>query len=132
MAFKVDLGLSFMFRLLDQKTRLSKLLYKTIINGGIIMINSIVQAINNREEISFTYSGLPRVVQPCAVGISTAGNEVLRCFQTQGAHITPDHEWNMCIVSKISNLQFTGKTFNLNPRGYKQEDRGMQRIYAQL
>lgn len=96
------------------------------------MLNTIIQAINNREEISFTYSGLSRVAQPSAVGISTAGNDVLRCFQTQGGHITPGHEWDLCTVSNISNLQLTGNTFGVNPRGYKQGDRGMQRIYAQL
>ena len=96
------------------------------------MLKIIVQAINNREEISFTYSGLQRVAQPCAVGISTAGNEVLRCFQTQGGHITPGHEWELCTVAKISNLQLTGTIFNPNPRGYKQGDRGMQIIHAQL
>ncbi len=96
------------------------------------MINTITQAINNREEITFTYSGLSRVAQPCAVGISTAGNEVLRCFQTQGGHITPGHEWDLCTVASISNIQVTGKVFSSNPRGYKQGDKAMNRIYAQL
>ncbi|RPA23349.1 hypothetical protein [Shewanella frigidimarina] len=96
------------------------------------MLNTITQAINNREEISFTYSGLERVAQPCAVGVSTAGNNVLRCFQTQGRHVTPGHEWDLCTISKISNLKLTGVIFNSNPRGYKPGDKGMQRIHAQL
>ncbi|QUM82028.1 hypothetical protein HWV01_17950 [Moritella sp. 5] len=96
------------------------------------MIESIIRAINNNEEISFVYSGLPRVAQPCAVGISRAGNEILRCFQTEGGHITPGHEWDLCTVAKISNLELTGKQFQVIPHGYKQGDRGMRRIYAQL
>lgn len=96
------------------------------------MINQIIQAIKSREEISFTYSGLSRVVQPAAVGVSTAGNEVMRCYQIEGAHITAGHEWDLCTVAKITNLKVTGNTFNTNPRGYKQGDRGMQEIYSQL
>ena len=96
------------------------------------MLNTIIEAINNREEISFTYSGLPRVAQPSAVGVSTKGNDILRCFQTQGGHITPGHEWDLCTVSKISNLKLTGVIFNSDPRGYKRGDKGMQRIHAQL
>jgi hypothetical protein len=96
------------------------------------MINTLIQAINDQAEISFTYSGLARVAQPCAVGVSTAGNEVLRCLQTAGGHITPNHVWDLCTVSKISNLQLTGNTFNTAPPGYKNGDKAMQRIYAQL
>ena len=96
------------------------------------MINNIIQAINNRQEISFVYSGLQRIAQPSAVGISTAGNDILRCFQTQGKHITPGHEWDLCTVSKISSFKVTGETFDVNPPGYKRGDRAMQRIHAQL
>ncbi|WP_111636772.1 hypothetical protein [Marinomonas shanghaiensis] len=96
------------------------------------MINTLISAINNREEVSFTYSGLPRVAQPSAVGISTAGNEVLRCYQTQCGHITPGHEWDLCIVANIQDLQITGNVFQVNPPKYKAGDKGMSQIYAQL
>ncbi|WP_444944109.1 hypothetical protein ACJJIK_02550 [Microbulbifer sp. ZKSA006] len=96
------------------------------------MIEDIISAINNRKEISFTYSGLNRIAQPAAVGLSTRGNEVLRCYQTEGGHITSGHEWDLCYLSKISNLQLTGNTFAFNPPGYKRGDRGMQDIFAEL
>lgn len=96
------------------------------------MIESIISAIDSRKEISFTYSGLDRIAQPAAVGISTKGNEVLRCYQTEGGHITPGHEWDLCYVSEISNLKVTGKTFSDNPPGYKPGDRGMKEIYTEL
>ncbi|WP_394391639.1 hypothetical protein [Shewanella woodyi] len=96
------------------------------------MINDLIQAINNRQEISFIYSGLQRVVQPAAVGVSTAGNEVLRCFQIEGKHITPEHEWDLCTVSKISSFKVTGRMFEVDPRGYKRGDKGMIKIHAQL
>lgn len=96
------------------------------------MIDTIISAINNREEISFTYSGLHRVAQPSAVGASRAGNDVLRCYQTEGGHITPGHEWDLCTVSKIQNLKTTGNNFQSNPPGYNPGDKGMSDIYAEL
>ena len=96
------------------------------------MINTIVTAINNREEISFTYSGLSRVAQPATVGLSTKGNDVLRCYQTEGGHVTPGHEWDLCYVAEILDLKLTGSHFSDNPPGYKKGDRGMSSIYAEL
>lgn len=96
------------------------------------MIEKIKSAIINREEISFTYSGLHRVAQPSSVGVSRAGNEVLRCYQTEGGHITAGHEWDLCTISKIVNFQTTGNVFHEDPPGYKKGDKGMSRIYAEL
>jgi len=102
----------------------------TLFGGA--MLQTIINAINNREHLSFTYSGLARAVQPAAVGVSRAGNDVLRCYQTQGGHITPGHEWDLCTLADISSLAATGKNFAANPPGYKQGDKGMTTIYAQL
>ena len=96
------------------------------------MLKSIINTINNRQEISFTYSGLNRVALPCAVGLSTKGNDVLRCYQIQGGHVNSGHTWDLCSVSKISNLTLTGQTFIKNPNGYKTGDKGMLKIYAQI
>ncbi len=96
------------------------------------MINTIINAINNREEISFIYSGLSRVAQPATVGVSTRGNDVLRCYQTEGGHVTPGHEWDLCYVADISDLKPTGRHFTNNPPGYKKGDRAMVSIYAEL
>lgn len=96
------------------------------------MLQTIIKAIRDREYISFTYSGLHRVAQPAAAGVSRAGNDVLRCYQTEGGHITPGHEWDFCEISKISNLATTGKYFEVNPPGYKKGDSHMISIYAEL
>lgn len=96
------------------------------------MLNTIVNAIRNRQVLTFTYSGLVRVVEPHAVGVSTSGNDVLRCYQTAGGHVTPGHEWDFCILSKIRGLQPTGQKFAGNRPGYKRNDRGMRVIYEQL
>ena len=91
-----------------------------------------ISAIRQRKYISFTFSGLARVAQPAAVGVSKAGNPVLRCFQTEGGHITAGHEWDFCELSKIVGLQVLDKTFASNPAGYRRGDKHMAHIYAEL
>lgn len=96
------------------------------------MLQTIINAIRNREILLFTYSGLPRTVQPVAAGVSRAGNDVLRCYQIAGGHITSGHEWDLCEISKISNLRVDGQHFSGEPPRYKRGDKGMTTIYAEL
>ena len=96
------------------------------------MRNVIEDSIRNRRYLTFTYKGIARVVQPAAIGVSSAGNEVLRCFQTEGAHNTDCHDWNLCTLTEITGLHVTAKTFETLPPGYKRGDKGMVKIYAGL
>ena len=96
------------------------------------MLNVIIAAIKNRQVLTFTYSGLARVVEPHAVGVSTAGNQILRCFQTSGRHVTAGHEWDLCTLSGINALAANGDSFVGERPGYKRGDRGMTQIYAEL
>lgn len=96
------------------------------------MIEILKRAVQNREVLAFTYSGLVRIVEPHAVGISRAGNPVLRCYQVQGGHVTPGHEWDFCEVSQIIGLQATGEIFAGPRPGYRRGDRHMVTIFAEL
>lgn len=96
------------------------------------MLQTIIDAINTRKVLSFTYDGFDRVVEPHAVGVSTAGNNVLRCYQTQGGHVTPDHEWDLCDISKIFGLMTTGQNFVGERPGYRRGDKHMTTIFAEL
>lgn len=92
----------------------------------------IVDAIRNRQVLTFTYSGITRSVEPHAVGISRTGKEVLRCFQTHGGHITPGHEWDLCELNKISDLKPSGAIFQAPRADYRRGDRHMSHIFAEL
>lgn len=96
------------------------------------MLNTLIAAIQERKYISFTYSGLTREAQPVAVGISRAGNDVLRCYQTAGGHVKPGHEWDLCELSKIRDLHVLATTFQAPPQGYRPGDKHMRQIYAEL
>ncbi|AUT41578.1 hypothetical protein ACK3Z8_09245 [Aeromonas caviae] len=96
------------------------------------MIRELIDAINSRKEIEFTYSGYVRKAKPVAVGVSRKDNVVLRCYQTEGMHVTPGHEWDLCLVDDISNLVVTNNVFHVDPPGYKKGDKHMKDIYAEL
>ena len=92
----------------------------------------IIDAIANKLVLSFSYNGFPRVVEPHAMGVSRAGKEVLRCYQTHGSHITPGHDWDLCDLGKIAGIKTTGEIFASARNGYKRGDSHMTQIFAQL
>jgi len=94
----------------------------------------IVNAIKNRNKISFYYSG-PRKgkdgvksgyrvkVEPVAIGLSKKGNLILRGY-TQPPSTTKTgfakHGWRTFILGRMSNVQITDEVFNQKRPGYKE------------
>lgn len=94
---------------------------------------TLINAIQSRQILTFTYDGQPRTVEPHAYGLSTAGNKVIRVYQTAGRSNSgrvPD--WTLMTVSKIVGLTMTGSSFSSARPGYKRGDSAMTNIYAQL
>lgn len=96
------------------------------------MLKTIVNAIRTKQLLSFTYNELPRLVEPHAVGLSTAGNQVLRCFQVGGSHSKAGHDWDLVKLEKIVGLAVTGEHFAGPRPGYKRGDSAMSMIHAEL
>ena len=92
----------------------------------------LIDAIRNRRVLSFSYDGFHRVVEPHTFGRSTADHDVLSCFQIEGGHIRPGHEWDFCLLSKIKGLVSTGATFTGERPRYQRGDKRMIQIYAEL
>ncbi|PCJ34806.1 MAG: hypothetical protein COA75_12655 [Cellvibrionales bacterium] len=97
------------------------------------MNTAICTAIKEMNTISFTYDGQPRTVEPHAYGVSTAGKESLRAFQTAGRSNSGNAiGWHMFSVGKIINLSTNGDSFSSTRPGYKKNDKGMTKIHCQL
>ncbi len=96
------------------------------------MLELLRNAILERQEISFTYSGIARVARPVALGRSRAGKDLLRCYQTQGGHVTPGHNWDLCELALMSDVRGTGQTFAADPPGYQRGDPHMVLVYAEI
>jgi hypothetical protein len=95
------------------------------------MRKMLTDAIARGIVVSFDYDGHHRIAEPFTLGVSKAGNDVLSCYQTEGGHVRPGHDWDLCQLSKISNLQLTKATFNDDRPGYRRGDSRMIEIFAE-
>jgi len=93
----------------------------------------ICQAINEMKVLTFYYNGHQRVVEPHAHGLSTAGNEVMRCYQIRGGSVSGNvPAWKMMTTNKISSLSISEEGFSGPRHGYNKGDRGMSTIFCEL
>jgi len=97
------------------------------------MNQMICSAIQSRQVIRFYYNGGFRTVEPFCYGVSTAGNEVLRAYQTGGYSESGNPVgWKLFRVSEISSLTTTGeKFFGIRP-DYNPQDSAMTTIYCHV
>lgn len=97
------------------------------------MNGTICAAISRRAIIQFTYDGGTRTVEPHAHGTSTAGNEVLRGFQTAGASQSGESVgWKLYTIAKISALREAGGTFSANRPHYNPNDEAMSVVHCHV
>jgi hypothetical protein len=94
---------------------------------------AICAAIRNRSVLRFMYGGGVRTVEPHCHGISQAGNEVLRAWQTGGYSESGDPVgWKLFEVSRITGFSQTGTAFSSNRPGYNPGDRQMKSVHCNV
>lgn len=97
------------------------------------MNQTICTAIKEKKLLSFHYNGHNRVVEPHAHGISTAGNNCLRCYQVSGGSSSGKVPgWKMITTDNITGLTVSQDRFASPRDGYKKGDRGMSTIFCEL
>lgn len=95
----------------------------------------LVEAIESRREVSFTYDGQPRTVQPAAVGIHVStGNAILRGYQVAGtSNSRAVPLWDLFLLEKIEGgLVVEDSVFTADPPNYRRGDKHMGVIHAEL
>jgi hypothetical protein len=93
-----------------------------------VMNQVIVESINSKRRLSFTYDGKARIAEPQCYGIGTRGTELLRVHQIQGG-AQPEPLFD---VSKIRDLVALDEHFTKPGPNYKRNDSAMKIIFAQL
>lgn len=97
------------------------------------MNSTICAAIARRAVVRFNYDGGARTVEPHAHGTSTAGNEVLRGFQTGGHSESGEPVgWKLFTVPEMSGLRETGETFSSNRPAYNPNDSHMSPVHCHV
>lgn len=97
------------------------------------MNSEIIEAINNRKLLEFTYDGCHRIVEPHTYGVSTADNEVLSAYQIDGQcnkGKVPD--WKLFKIDKIESLIVLDDCFENERSGYRRGDKRMKLIICEL
>ncbi len=90
-------------------------------------------AIAGRQEVTFVYDGLVRVVQPATYGDTTTGKRTLRACQVAGESRRNNVPcWELYTESKMGNPQVTGAVFtSFAVTGYAKSDKGFALIVAE-
>ena len=96
----------------------------------IASLDSIVDAIKNRQVVVIYYDGDEpggrglREIEPVCLGVSKAGNKVLRAWDSEGASHTgykgeqPLPGWRLFRLDKILSNKPTGEVYNQPRPGY--------------
>ena len=97
------------------------------------MNQTICDAIAGRNLLQISYNGGMRTIEPHCHGISTAGNESLRAFQTGGhSNSGKPVDWKMITVAKILSINIMQERFVANRPGYNPNDKGMSSVHCHV
>lgn len=110
-------------------------------------IDLMTQAILQGREVGILYkgddmkapSGKYRLIYPVAMGMSKAGNRVIRAVHKVGQSESESKStnirsaeaknvWRLFKASNIRGMWFTGDFFDFNPNNYNPNDRGMSTV----
>lgn len=95
--------------------------------------HTIVNPIQRKKLLFLSYNGIARTVEPHAYGVSSKGNELLRCCHVRRTHNSDKpHDWDLLTVSRITALTDAGVHLAGARPDCNQDDKAMQNIYAQL
>ena len=97
-----------------------------------IVSTNLINAIDEKRVIMFTYKGVVRIVKPFIVGMSTRGNLLLSGFQIGGkASSGIVTGWKYFEVAGMRNVTIFSRTSGSIPSGYNRNDRQFKTIWAQ-
>jgi predicted DNA-binding transcriptional regulator YafY len=92
------------------------------------MNQTIVESIQSRRRLRFTYNGKTRIVEPQCYGVGRKGTELLRAHQLKGGV----QREPLFDVSKIRDLVALDEFFTRPGPNYKRNDSAMKTIFSQL
>lgn len=93
----------------------------------------LIDAVRGRKVLSLRYHGYSRTVEPHCVGTGPHGDMKLRCWQTEGGSVSGEMPgWKILNVREIHSASTTGTVFPNARPGYKQGDKAMRHIDAQI
>src|SRR5258706_8614431 len=91
------------------------------------------EALQKNVCLEIRYDGYTRDVEVHAVGVSSAGHSVMRVWQVRGGSVHNEPVgWKMLRLDEAVGVALLVERSQAPRSGYKRNDRGMQRIIAQI
>ena len=95
--------------------------------------NTACDALRAGRCLELRYDGYSRVVEVHAVGVSTAGNPVMRVFQIRGGSVSGERMgWKLMRLDEAFTPVISDEPSQAPRNGYKRGDRDMVRIVCQI
>lgn len=99
---------------------------------GSFMHSILIQAITTQRVLKLLYGNYSRIVEPHAFGRNKTGNDILRCYQTDGGSVSGENVgWKLPKISEILTLNISEERFIVR-HDYKRNDKAMTHIFRQI
>jgi hypothetical protein len=90
-------------------------------------------ALKTGRRLELQYDGYIRVVEVHAVGSTRENNEIMRVWQVRGGSAKNESSgWKLLRLDEAISARIIEERSDAPRTGYRQNDRAMSRIYAQL
>jgi hypothetical protein len=124
-----------------RRKKMDSALFKALSEPYQDIIGILADSMDKGRAVSIAYKGHTRLIETHAIGMSTAGNPVIRAFQTAGYSEDGEYGWKMLRLDGLTPEKH-GSEFafvfpltikSLAPRpDYVPDDKGMMYIFKQL
>lgn len=96
------------------------------------MAEQICEAIRRRRLMALTYGGRGRVVEPYIHGHTTAGREVVLCFQREGGSSSGGGGWRLLHVDEIVEREVLDVAFPFNEASYDPNADEVRHVHCRI
>ena len=97
------------------------------------VVDIACQSLQQGKVLELQYDGYSRCVEVHAVGISTAGHNVMACWQTSGGSSSGERVgWKLMRLDEARGAVISGQASAAPREGYRRGDKRMQRIICEL
>ena len=95
------------------------------------MESAICLSIRERRILRFSYDGGPRTVESYCHGMSSAGNEVLLAYQTEGfSRSGKPVGWRLFQTVKMQDVEVTDRNFKPDRPEYNPDDKRIGSVHC--
>ncbi len=91
------------------------------------------EALRRQCCLEIRYDGFTRVVEVHAVGVSSAGHDVMRVWQVRGGSVSNEPVgWKLLRLDEALGVGILGERSSAPRAGFKRGDKAMQRIHCEV